>query len=115
MTRLTSFLAIVTLCCFTSSADAQVRSSTAEQLDTAQVEAISIADLEMIVPENRLIPETVTDRTGTEQTDSGYIESPFSSTHWQSAYQPDAMITSKDIEMLESVSPTEQAEDAPSR
>ena len=110
MKRLMFFLAIVTICCFTSSADAQVRATDAQQSKDSIEEAVSIADLEMIVPENRLKPEPQTDDASSE-----LVESPYSATYPRDPAASEAAFTASDLEMLESMSPTEQAEEAPSR
>ena len=111
MKRLMSFLAVVTICCFTSSADAQVSMTDAEQSkDSIGVEAVSIADLEMIVPENRLMPES-----NPADAQSELVESPFSSTHPQRVSHPEGKLTARDLEMLENITPSEEAAEAPSR
>jgi hypothetical protein len=105
-----ALLSVIILCCCASTADAQVRSTTAEQKDSAQVEAISIADLEMILPEKKLMPEVKK-----EVAETGYVESPFSSPPQQRAAKPEAKLTAKDIEMLQNIRPSQQATEEPSR
>jgi hypothetical protein len=82
--------------------------------DTSQVHSISIADLEMIDPENRLIPESKEDAQ--QWSFEGYVESPMSSTKVSQPSNGNSKITTHDLEMLESITPPkQQASDAPSR
>ena len=104
------FLAVITIYCFTSSANAQVRMTNDERSkDSIEVEAVSIADLEMIVPENRLKPEVKLEE------EPATVESPFSSTQPKRIASTPATLTAKDLEMLESVTPSEQASEGASR
>jgi hypothetical protein len=107
MTLRLSFLAILTaFILINSNACAQFRESK-PKIDTAHVHAISVADLEMIDPENRLIPESK--ENGTHKAITSYVESPLSSTHREKAELPEGKITSKDLEMLESMPAPKQA------
>lgn len=110
MKRRTTFFAIIACCCLATTAQAQVKSRQPEQRkDTSTVQAISVADLEMIVPENRLKPETKLEEEPTT------VESPFSSTQPKRIAASTAKLTEKDLEMLESMTPAEQASETPSR
>jgi hypothetical protein len=93
-------------------AEAQATSTTAgHKSDTAHVEKISIADLEMIDPENRLIPES---KEVVASEESAIVESPFSSAT-QKTPQPQGKITATDLEMLEQITPAAQASEGRSR
>ncbi|HET6511481.1 MAG TPA: hypothetical protein VFH43_04775 [Candidatus Kapabacteria bacterium] len=94
----------------TTSAFAQTNSDVkpvSQHVDTASVYSLSIADLEMIMPEKRLRPEA-------DPNPEGPVVSPFS--HDASKRpDPSAVMTEADIENLESIEAPEEAADAPSR